>query len=739
MIQRLPRYFDDYLPNINVKELKRMARLWGGLHLTRKADFIGIIKAGLRDPFKVRQVVAQLTPFERDALGWLKKLGGKVEPSHLFFGLRASGIPVPEPEVRSYHREESKTLCVPLVKRGLLLVDSAREPAYLSDFGHVKVFSDDRLLAAVDEPQCRPLLLNPSVSPEGSIFRPAPTVMLDMIGFLQAIEDNHGVRLTKSGTIRVGDLRKLSRSRGWQLEDTPINGMPFPTLALAFIKALRNVGLLTSKGQILQLKESGSEFAKRPYTEQVDLLLQGFVLNEDWSESPKQNLYMSSERYIQARQALVMALTSLPIEGTGFFSFADFDQAIFERIGEHFSFRHTPRRPTSKHHTAQQLEVAYQVWRAKLREEWLKSEKKWIMRALSTWLYFFGIVELSMEGDWLTALRLTDLGRAVLHPELKLTLESSATEGTTWIIQPNFEILVYLHHTTPHQLAFLERHADRVSTQQFTAQYQLTRDSVYKALESGSTPEELLAGLKEGANHALPQNVGVEISEWAALRERMSLRRQATLIEYPDAASRQEALQEESIRGTPVGERFLLLTAQDDSTPFESLPRINYAKKLPKCLTVTEDGLLGLSRSSADLFLDQELARWAEQKSDTEWQLTQASVSAAIKSGLSRRSLLSLLKQRLMHRLPALLEVALRAWTSHNKPRVALETLTLLTCEQAVFDAIAGSAKLRPYLRGILPPDLIVVENDQIDALREQLQWLGLELTPQLGIKSWES
>jgi hypothetical protein len=278
------------------------------------------------------------------------------------------------------------------------------------------------------------------------------------------------------------------------------------------------------------------------------------------------------------------------------------------------------------------------------------------------------------------------------------------------------------------------------------AQYRLTRESVYAALESGSTLEGLLATLEAGAGRPLPQNVAAEIREWAALREQVTLHRRARLLEYPDAATRDAALRG-GLTGAAIADRFLLATA-GQTARIRARERVDYAQPLAKCLAVNEDGVITLAQSPRDLLLRAQLARWAEpgwlgqetghseeRHSEERWQLTQASVAAAVASGLALIELLKLLAERLAQPLPPLLEVALRAWTG-ERPTVSVASVVVLQCAQpAVFQAIVTSAKLRPYLRGLLAPDLVVVDRPQLAAFQEQLRWAGLQITNELDVR----
>ena len=236
------------------------------------------------------------------------------------------------------------------------------------------------------------------------------------------------------------------------------------------------------------------------------------------------------------------------------------------------------------------------------------------------------MVELGLKDKTPYALRLTDLGRAILHPgQAPAEPVPVVEERAAWVVQPNFEIVVYLDRTTPEQLAFLERHAERFQTQQHIAQYRLTRPAIYAALESGSKLDRLLAALEGGTGRPLPQNVTAEIREWAALREQVTLYRRARLLEYGDTADRDADVKR--LSGVAVGDRFLLVSARQ-VTQAHARQHVNYAAAPTKCLVADEDGTLTAAQPLPDLLLDAQIGRWAESRGADRWQLTQDSVAA---------------------------------------------------------------------------------------------------------------
>jgi len=183
-----------------------------------------------------------------------------------------------------------------------------------------------------------------------------------------------------------------------------------------------------------------------------------------------------------------------------------------------------------------------------------------------------------------------------------------------------------------------------------------------------------------------------------------------------------------------IGDRFLLVSARQ-VTQAHALTRVNYAAALAKCLVADEEDVLITTQPLPDLLLDAQIGRWAVPSGARRWQLTQNSVTAAVKTGLALAELLKLLADRLIHPVPRLLDVALHAWAG-ERSAVKLADITVLQCvPPAIFEAIVNSAKLRRFLRGELAPDLVIIDPAQLEALREHLRWAGLEVSAELTVK----
>ncbi|HNT23887.1 MAG TPA: helicase-associated domain-containing protein [Anaerolineales bacterium] len=730
----MPLYFDHDLSRVGADKLKPMVKLWGGDSKMRKDECIACICAGLKDPQKVQAAISSLASWERNALALIKRMGGVIQFNVLKVGLLACGL---HPRRTYSYRDD---FIEPLFRRGLILATDSYSPDYFSEnYSYsTRLYSDERLLAQVGFPEYAPMEI-PHMQAHGEIhFRRTSAVALDVLGMLQAIENMGGLKLTQSGTVRVNDEIKLRKALHWDEQGLDVDGFLFPNPVQAWLGAFRYSDLLEKTGDSqLIIKNSPDHFARRPFREQIYLLLEGFLRSSTWWELPVRNTYLDNDGKgrNQGRLALMLALSALPLNPEVFFSIRDFDQALYNRIGEDFALDYPPRRPFfygSKTPELQKQELL--SWQQKTRTEWLKQEFPWLASAFTTWLYFLGLVELVVEGSQLTGFRLTQIGREIFHPELatvfKPEVHATVSDQPAWIVQPNFDIIVYLDRVNALQLAFLERHAERAHAHKHTAHYRINRESIYRGLESGTTLDQIITTLQTGSQAELSQNIIVELHEWASLREKISLRRNAQLLEFPSAQTLQDEFAQ-GLVGTVVAERFLLLTSSP-IPPLSGLTRINYAEPLPKDLTVTETGIICLKHGAHDMVTAAQLSQWAIPISGFEWQLTAKSVSVALRPGRKITELLILLNNRLKHSLPPLLELALRSWAGESYT-IELESVIVVRCPQEeVFQAIVTSPLIKPALKGYLDPNLLFVIPDQVEIFHQYLHWLGFGVSDQL-------
>ena len=219
------RRFDSYIPRIRADTLKRMVRTYGGNSSMRKQECIDFLLAALADPRTVQKAIAELEPFEQLGLALIKQAGGKIDYQALGIGILASGTKIPN---RLTKRDASNDIASHLLGRGLLLSDGYDPGSiYTSGYSRLDVFSDPRLLAQAILPKIEPLTLDPAPPPTNTVIRMPPTVMLEIIGFLQTLETMGGLGLTQKGDLRVNDVRKFQKALQWPKDDLEVDGLLF--------------------------------------------------------------------------------------------------------------------------------------------------------------------------------------------------------------------------------------------------------------------------------------------------------------------------------------------------------------------------------------------------------------------------------------------------------------------------------------------------------------------------------
>ena len=743
--------FDAHLARLPAPLVQEMAKTWGiGKGQVSKSQSINTIIRGLNNVEQIQRLLAGLKPYERLALAVAKLQGGEIAAKMLMTMLQLLEIELPD--FQSRYGDGAIALAENLVRRGIFIPDT--HPASNDEFYHYGpnfelLVCDERILAHLGEIKLPTISLSTTTAPEASSYRRPASVVLTILGFMQAIADLDGIKLTKSGTPQANSLRKLMKSQHWEEEGILVDGFWFPQPTLAMTAAFAYAGVLMpdADGSKLVLASPIETFANHPYPVQIGQIMLGFSVASEWTEW-KTSKWFDQMSYIEARRILLLVLKLLPSDG--WYSLDDLTTFLFDSVGDRFSLTgflsSTPQfRIISSTNKADLI----QRWQEQRQQDW-QQEKHWFRHALATWLYLLGIVELGFTAtptlppaphgnkksaqsstppsrtDTVISFRLTDLGRILLQSQ-PVSVPLEAVPQPAWIVQPNFEILVYLDEVAPSQMIFLDRYAERIDIQQHTAQYRLTRESVYQGLERGGTSLlDFLRELRSGAKVDLPQNVEIDLQQWGGLREQITLRRTTRILEFIDAETMQAAIAA-GLQGRAIGDRFVLL---DENTPLVGATiqkQLDYNRPLEPCLTVTETGEVRQTKAVADLLIATQLQRWMEARAECTWILTQASVSQAAQMGNKANDILDLLETRLTHPLPPLLKVALSAWAG-KPPLVEMAEIIVLRCTNPdVFKAIATSKKLRSHFVGQLAPDLLLVQRAQLKKLERDLASLGIQ------------
>jgi hypothetical protein len=720
--------YDGLLPNINLDELKKISVLFGGGNKMRKDECIAYIRSTLADSSKLGHTLARASRHERAGLALMKILGGEADLMAVALAVRVTGtVSAGSVSGNAYRANEIERS---LITRGVVL---AKPGQYYSSYSYssdtVDVFTDERILEQAPRMEYSPLPLDVVEQPANSSFRSAQRVFLDVFSLLRAIEETGGIGLTQKYELRVNDVRKLTKKMGWG-QESAFDGMVFSNPAAAFTIALTRSRILKHFEGALDVAQPMEEIAALPASDVLLHLVQGILRSTDWLElEPEYGRYRYEQYCRSARLAIFAGLCCLP-DRCAWYCFRDFERAIFERVGKVFSIDGVRSEPYTERMTTPQKTGAIQQWQDSILATWQKVDVPWLHAAFQSWLYAFGVVELSLTDGKVDRFRLTDAARAILYGEPS-NEPSPVSEQTypAWIVQPNFDVVVYIGACKPTQIAFLQQYTERGSVSQHTAQYRITRESVYASLQQGGGVEELIRRLAAGSRAPLPSNVVSEIRTWAGLTERIKIDRRADLLEFANSDERQSAI-DRGVDGLLVGDRFVLLRDIGKVTHIaDTFPRtIDYAKQPGlKSVTVSEDGVITSPNEQSDLTTRAVLDLWASRQSDVQWRLTRESVAAAVHDGRSVQDLISFLRVCAAGPMPALLEVALRTWSGTPLRGGLGEVVVFRSSNPELLHGLLASAEIQPYVVGRLGHDRVMVKKGPgCDKLNALLEWVGV-------------
>ena len=728
-----------------------MSRIWGGKGTERKDECIQRILQGVAKESSVRTMLSRLRPEEYAALILLKACNGFARVGTIEAAVLASGLPVEQDDDRHsygyYDRNESR-FGAALIRRGIALpvCPPGVRDYYFGSFSReisrdAFLYADERILRQVEGRfKVRSLALTPAETPtSGWVGRRPQHVQLDLLAMIRACREMKPLSLTKAGTIRAADERQLQRSLNWQ-DAISQGGKAFPDFGGALMQVGIRLGLIRIEGSS-HSAQSHEGLSRLALAEQVRYVLDCLldISPEIRWHGEDESLYSRGNLHSLC-SAIIFGLRAAP-DAARAYELENFTAALYERIGQTFQsrFEYDAGRPNryDLRTSPGDFQAALDAWKVKHRKRWIEREKKFVRGMLTTWLYWLGMVEVGEIGPDRTVFRITELGRRVFGEADDSIASPRAVEGEkpAWVVQPNYDIVVFLDAVTPEQLTFLERHAERRQTEAHTAHYLLTNESVLHGLENGGSVEEVLGTLRLGAQAELPQNVQREIREWACQRERLTVHTGARLIAFPTSEERTRLMQA-GLQGRPVGETFLLVDAArpliEHRIPFgrEPLHIVEYSQPRRKTLRADEDGTILLLAKADDLLLDGQLAACAEPVDERTWRLTPSSLTKARAAGETAQTLLTFLESRLLAPIPPLLECCIRNALGSRTTVQAGPVLAVRIADKNLYSALTTSPLARSYILDVPGPDMILVAEEHRGKFVSLLETLNIRLAP---------
>ncbi len=154
------------------------------------------------------------------------------------------------------------------------------------------VYSDERILEQIDwSLEVSLLPLAPATLPIAApTVRRPQHVMLDLMAVTRALAEMKQLSLTKTGSLRVADLRNFQKRLGWE-DAQAFDGYPFPSIASVMLAAWHKNGWLQITDDALIVTITPETAAQQPLRRQVLRLVNGIISNEEWCEMPNVPTY----------------------------------------------------------------------------------------------------------------------------------------------------------------------------------------------------------------------------------------------------------------------------------------------------------------------------------------------------------------------------------------------------------------------------------------------------------------
>ncbi len=744
---------EPMLQYMNVDQLKQVAKRFNEeANASRMAESKKAVKQALSKPAALKQMVAALSPLERALLNEVKRRGGAADGWSLIVYAALRGLK-PNKRVGSgsvYKQQLSSALGLEylgvLIRDGLLIPASnlaswfLRYQYYMSESSPEDdvLLADPRLLAQLPDeppPELQPLALEPPAleSPGGvtlTAVHPMRT-LLELFDLLSLVTEEGGVQITQRGTVSRTLLKRLAKRRPnldkriemllhlgvtlglfdppisesskdpWRVNFTRLHALRSAPLALTYSFAI-DASLQIPEAEDARGSGASSliskEVAKRALLESLEALPEESVkldaaLAALWeralkyvARAPRWGDDAEPKRPAWFTGVLQGAFHELGLVATAELKGVSEPQKKARGgVKVMVNGEIVPAASLYKDDTAHKYAVA-----PALGFEWFQRG-----RALQE-------VTTPPEITQLRSLR-------GLEPETGKPNEPSL------LIQPNFDILVYLDKLTPAAMTALSCAAlTRVDAQ--TASYTLSRGSLYRALETGLDLKGLLDLLNEHSM-GVPDNVTQSLRDWASRRERLRVQEDVRLLEYASQKERDAALKKLTERGArALAERFILLERG------AQLPKVKvrhpYDRAPSRTLRFLPSGHFKLE-GATDLAGRAVLAQLATQD-EKGYHLDVDKVRAGALTQAARDAL----TERAQGGLPPQLEALINVWSGQSAaPTVA----TIRVFQHPSAAALAKHPKIAPHLGTAINETSFLVQEGHEERLEQHLSELGIE------------
>lgn len=760
---------DELLRTYDTSSLQQIAKRRGvRVSGSAKEPIVQSLAPLLYEPNSIAHALKDVEPSERALLDLLILAGGEMTTEQARKRLESSDVVDPTPRSRSSYsygyganqrgaisKRNSRKFEDIVARLGALgLVFTTNSPYRGSQI--VSHSQPGRQLFIPDDimehlPQVE--LPVETVATPRHVRQADPTVLLRDTYLLASFADREPLPLTKAGAIVKRSLVRVAGQLRRAEDAGPVRGEE--QLAwLPFVRALaQETGIVAESTGQLVVGSRASEYLRSLDGDRRLRLYQAYGSTQRWNELFRVpdvtargrgwSVRTAAPQIVAARQRVLTEMRALPV---GEWIAIDHIIERIRTISYEFLFSRQPVDPfyaySSYRHEVNPyagqnpLGMIFDV--SGEREGWSLVEGGFIRVIVTEALHALGIVDLGQdEQGRVVAFRITDDGAALLGDQAPASREIASRV----VIQPNFQIFAF-EPIGEDTLFTLDRVADRLRVDQ-AIEYELTRDSVYRAQQAGFETAQIVAFLESVSTVELPQNIRRTLEEWGAQHERITIRRRAPLLQTRDEGTLDALYADAALAGL-LGRRlgptatlvpFANLRALSEALiASERLPALTEGPdewRLPR-ITSTDDGKLTTLNHPASVYVlsaVRELADAADDDVDGEYWLTASSLRRAAKQGKSAEEIIATLERLMAARPSEGLAALVRRWAK-DWGQGAILPATILQVEQPeTLDDLLSDPETSDMLQRIPDaPTIAIVRPKSVDRLRQLLEERGMAL-----------
>lgn len=579
-------------------------------------------------------------------------------------------------------------------------------------------------------------------------------------------------QLTNSGLLRVSDLKRVSGQL--LISETFASGNKESNFRRIFFlrRALMALGLLTASpmpGDNSLNAVLDAPFWQTEATQRVQVCFQswrdGAWWNELWNSYDQGATHASGSladfapaAVVKARRIVLDTLIRMAGSGEDWIAFDLIVDYLHDHDEEFLVDRETAERgyggyyyssysrQTTSPYLQNSLGWSWENYRSNSDAGWDGVEAVFVRSVLVEGLYWLGLLDLGylqpvtpvggIAPDGLQAVRLTDMGRWLLldGPQPVIPAETGRV-----VAQPNFHIFAF-DPISDAVLARLDSFATRLKAER-AVEYEITRDSVYRAQQAGQSVSEMIGWLETTTGAPLPQNIARSLLEWQGAFERIIVRPrvgwvQTATPELADALLAQPGLRDAIVKR--IGPTAVLLHA-DKVDQVERL--LLAADELPArttrpedarraSITVAADGCISFVHAAPSLYVYGHLHPFADH-SPAGWQVTAESVRRASGAGQGATAIIAALETLALGGVPDALQAHIKAWGEYYGD-ANVQTVTLMQFrDQDALNELRGDPILARYLKLFKPEarlGLATIKPGDLAAVQALLAERGIEL-----------